>query len=154
MKHTILGIDNGLKGALCFYNGEELILHDMPTLEVNGRNVLDMQAIAALIKQDPPWHTYLEKTTPMPKISGLGAYSMGHSEGFMLGLLTGFNLPYTLVRPNEWKRIMGCPADKDGARLRASQLLPQFAHNWPLKKHDGRAESSLIALYGFNKGER
>jgi len=148
---TILGIDNGLKGSLAFYNGEELMLYDMPTLEVKERNVLDMQAIARIIKNDPPWHVYVEKTTPMPKVSGLTAYSMGHSEGFIIGLLTGFNLPYTLIRPNDWKKQMGCPADKDGARARASQLLPQFAHNWPLKKHDGRAESALIALYGYNK---
>ena len=127
------------------------MIYDMPTLQVKERNVLDMQAIARLIKQDPPWHTFLEKTTALPKISGIAGYSMGHSEGFILGLLTGFNLPYTLVRPNEWKRAMECPADKDGARLRASQLLPQFSHNWPLKKHDGRAEAALISLYGYNK---
>jgi crossover junction endodeoxyribonuclease RuvC len=149
---TILGIDNGLGGSLCFYNGEECMIYDMPTLEVKNRNVLDMQAIARLLKQDPPWHTYIEKLTPMPKVSGLSGFSMGHSEGFILGLLTGFNLPYTLIRPNNWKAIMQCPADKDGARQRASQLLPQFAHNWPLKKHDGRAESALIALYGWGRG--
>jgi hypothetical protein len=40
------------------------------------------------------------------------------------------------------------PKAKDAARARASQLLPQAAHQWPLKKHDGRAESALIALYG------
>lgn len=149
MRKTILGIDNGLLGCMAFYDGEELLLTDMPTFEVKGRRVLDMQTIARIIKQDPPWHVYIEKLTPMPKISGLGSFSMGHSEGFMLGLMTGFNLPYTLIRPNDWKKQMGCPADKDGARARASQLLPQFAHNWPLKKHDGRAEASLIALYGF-----
>ncbi len=148
---TILGIDNGLLGCLAFYNGEELILHDMPTLEVKERRVLDMQAIARIIKNDPPWHVYLEKLTPLPKISGLGSFSMGHSEGFMLGLLTGFNLPYTMVRPNDWKKQMGCPADKDAARQRASQLLPQFAHNWARKRDDGRAEASLIALYGWNR---
>lgn len=148
---TILGIDNGLKGCLAFYNGEELMLYDMPTLEVKERNVLNMQAIKQIIKNDPPWHVYIEKLTPMPKISGLGSFSMGHSEGFMLGLMTGFNLPYTMIRPNDWKKQMGCPADKDGARARASQLLPEHAQNWPLKKHDGRAEAALIALYGFNK---
>lgn len=148
---TILGIDNGLRGCLAFYNGEELIIHDMPTLQVKERNVLDMPAIARIIKGDPPWHVYIEKLTPMPKVSGLSGFSMGHSEGFILGLLTGFNLPYTLIRPNNWKQIMGCPADKDGARQRANELLPQFAHNWPLKKHDGRAEASLIALYGWGK---
>ena len=148
---TILGIDNGLLGCLAFYNGEELILHDMPTIEVKGRRALDMQRIKQIILEDIPWHVYIEKTTPMPKLGGLPCYSMGHSEGFMLGLMTGFNIPYTLVRPNDWKKAMGCPADKGGAKQRASELLPQFSHNWPLKKHHDRAESALIALYGFQK---
>jgi hypothetical protein len=40
------------------------------------------------------------------------------------------------------------PAEKDGARARASQLIPAGASWWPLVKHDGRAEAALIALYG------
>lgn len=47
---------------------------------------------------------------------------------------------------------MQCPAEKDGSRMRASQLLPGFASNWDRKKDDGRAEASMIALYGFNQG--
>lgn len=145
---TILGIDNGLSGALAFYNQRELIIYDMPTLEVNKRPALDIQKIKGLLVQNRPEHVYIEKLTPMPKISGLTAFSMGHSEGVFLGLLTAFNIPFTLVRPAIWKKAMQCAADKDAARARASQLLPDHAHNWPLKKHDGRAEASLIALYG------
>jgi crossover junction endodeoxyribonuclease RuvC len=52
----------------------------------------------------------------------------------------------------KWKKSLGVPADKYAARMRASQLLPEFAHNWPLKKHDGRAEASLISLYGIKQG--
>jgi crossover junction endodeoxyribonuclease RuvC len=56
-----------------------------------------------------------------------------------------------MVRPNIWKKAIGCPKDKDMARMLASRLLPQHSDNWPLKKHDGRAEAALIALYGLNK---
>jgi crossover junction endodeoxyribonuclease RuvC len=85
----------------------------------------------------------------LPQISGVSGFSMGVSEGSFLGILTGLNIPYTMVRPAVWKKFFNCPADKDAARQKASQLLPQFSHNWPLKKHDGRAESALIALYGM-----
>jgi hypothetical protein len=37
------------------------------------------------------------------------------------------------------------PACTSGARLTAP---PAVAHQWRLKKHDGRAEAALIALYG------
>jgi hypothetical protein len=57
-------------------------------------------------------------------------------------------VPITIVHPRTWKRALGVPREKDGARARASQLLPAHAHLWPLKKHDGRAEAALIATYG------
>jgi len=43
------------------------------------------------------------------------------------------------------------PAAKDAARARASQLLPHAANQWPLKKHDGRAESACIAYWGLRQ---
>jgi hypothetical protein len=54
----------------------------------------------------------------------------------------------TLVPPRRWKSALQVPASKDAARFRASQLLPQAAHLWPLKKHDGRAEAALLAVFG------
>jgi len=45
----------------------------------------------------------------------------------------------TIVAPVRWKRALAVPAGKDGARARASALLPRAAHLWPLVKHDGRA---------------
>jgi len=148
---TILGIDNGLKGCLAFYDGKELMLYDMPVVSIKDRSVLDIHQIIHRLKMDVPSHVFIEKTTPMPKVSGLTGYSMGHSEGIFEGILAALEIPYTLIRPAIWKKTMGCPADKDAARMRASQLLPSQSHQWPLKKHDGRAESALIALYGFNK---
>jgi hypothetical protein len=43
------------------------------------------------------------------------------------------------------------PKAKDGARARASQLLPAGVQLWPLVKHDGRAEAALLALYGVRQ---
>ena len=148
---TILGIDNGLKGALSFYDTKELIIYDMPTLKDGKRNMLDVQGLIRIILSDKPYHCIFEKLTPMPKIGGLQSFSMGHSEGVIIGILSSLNIPFSFVRPNVWKKAMQCPKDKDAARMRASQLLPEFSHNWPLKKHDGRAESALIALYGYQQ---
>ncbi len=147
----ILGIDNGLSGALAFYDGLELLIRDMPVFEIENRKVFDLQNLKATLLENRPDHCFVEKLTPLPKISGLTAFSMGHSEGLITGLLSAYNIPYSFVRPAQWKKAMQCPKDKDGARKRASELLPQYAHNWDLKKHDGRAEAALIALYGFNQ---
>lgn len=147
----ILGVDSGMKGALAYYDGEELLIWDMPIFKKEKGHDLDIHALYKIFKEADAQHIFLEKTTALPKISGKAAYSMGKSEGAILSLCVALSLPYTLVRPAEWKKKMSCPADKDAARQRASQLLPKYAHNWDLKKHDGRAEAALIALYGGMK---
>jgi crossover junction endodeoxyribonuclease RuvC len=63
--------------------------------------------------------------------------------------LAALGVPMSFVAPATWKRALQVPAAKDGARARASQLLPAAAGHWPLVKHDGRAEAALIALYGL-----
>lgn len=148
---TILGIDNGLYGALSFYDGTELLIYDMPIYNTD-RPTLDLLRLMDIIRTNKPDHAYVEKLTPMPKISGLTGFSMGHSEGAITAIMVALQVPFTFVRPAAWKKTMGCPANKDESRMRASQLLPSHAHNWDKrKKDDGKAEASLIALYGWNK---
>jgi hypothetical protein len=50
------------------------------------------------------------------------------------------------VRPAVWKRALGQGKDKEACQLRAMQLFPSA--NLRLKKHHGRAEAFLLALYG------
>lgn len=145
----ILGIDAGMSGALAYYDGEELLIWDMPVFQNDKRRELDIHLLVNIFKDADVQHVFLEKTVAMPKISGKSAYSMGKSEGAILGICCALALPYTLTRPAEWKKAMGCAADKDLARKRASELLPQYAHNWDKKHLHGQAEAALIALYGY-----
>lgn len=148
---TILGVDIGMNGCLSFYDGQELLCYPMPTYKVTGGNELDILRVADIIRTNAPTEAYIEKAMLMP-VNGKKAYQkLGEAEGAFKGILCGLKIPYTIIRPQEWKKAMSCPADKDAARMRASQLLPQFAHNWDKKKDDGVAEASLIALFGFNK---
>jgi crossover junction endodeoxyribonuclease RuvC len=145
----ILGIDSGNTGCLAYYDGTELLLWDMPTFNKEKGVDLDVNKIYKIFKDADCEKCYIEKTVAMPKISGKAAYSMGKGEGILITCCVALDLPYTLVRPAEWKKAMQCPAEKDASRQRASQLLPAFSHNWDRKKDHGRAEAALIALYGF-----
>jgi hypothetical protein len=60
--------------------------------------------------------------------------------------MAALGIPRSFVAPAVWKKALGVPAAKDGARTRASQLMPNAAGHWPLVKHDGRARAALIAL--------
>lgn len=139
-----------MSGALSFYDGAELLIYDMPTFARNKTSRVDGIRLSDIVAINKPDIAYVEQVNAFG-MGATGAYNFGWSCGIVEGILSAHKVPFTYVTPQVWKRAMQCPADKDAARMRATQLMPQFAHNWPLKKHDGRAESALISLYGFNK---
>ena len=86
------------------------------------------------------------------------AFNFGWNCGCIEAVLSTIGIPFSYVTPQVWKKDLSVPTDKNAtkknknmARMRATQLLPQFAHNWDKSKHHNRAEASLIALYGYNK---
>lgn len=152
---VIAGIDVGLSGAICLFCVRDIArssVHDTPTLALTrgGKNKrdLDARALAALLADHRIEHVFVEQVGAMPGQGVTSMFAFGKSYGIVLGILAGLRLPYTLVPPRRWKTALGVPAGKDGARARASQLLPALADQWPLKKHDGRAEAALICLWG------
>ncbi|MBB6254110.1 hypothetical protein [Nitrospirillum iridis] len=153
--HVVIGIDPGLSGAIAVLSPDgALVVHDMPTHRLT-RTELDLPALAhifdGLAKEAAPV-AFLERVGAMPGQGVSSMFKFGTCFGALQGLLAAHFIPVTLVTPQSWKRAMGCPAGKDAARARASQLLPRQAGLWPLKKHDGRAEAALIALYGQRQG--
>lgn len=153
----ILGIDPGLSGALAFYDpgANTLVIHDMPTftLSVNKkqRRILDEDELANLLEGQLLTHNlsaYVENVHSMPEQGVASSFKFGVCFGAIRGVLAALQIPRRYVEPSVWKRHFKLTADKDAARRRASELLPQHAHLWPLKKHDGRAESALITYYG------
>lgn len=153
----IIGIDPGLSGAFAVYSGDRLLhVEDLPVLEFkrNGKNKrdLDVSRLAKRIQGWAPSKAIVEKVGAMPGQGVSSVFSFGKTYGAILGILGALEVPVDLVAPQVWKKKLGVPAGKDGARARASQLIPAGAEFWPLKKHDGRAESALIAYYGAANG--
>lgn len=150
MLSNILGVDVGMTGALSFYDGDELIIYDMPTFPRNKTKRVDCHTLSRIIKEQKPDHAIIEQVNAFG-MGATSAYNFGWSCGVIEAVLACYNVPFDYVTPQVWKKAMQCPKEKDASRMRASQLLPHFSNNWDLKKHDGRAESALIALYGYNK---
>jgi crossover junction endodeoxyribonuclease RuvC len=128
-------------------------VEDLPTLAAEGaksRRIIDGPPLIRRLRQlaTKPITAMLEKVGAMPRDGAVGAFSFGRSYGKIETALEAAGIPFDTVRPPIWKKAMGVLADKDQARQRASQLIPSGAKYWPLKKHDGRAEAALIALYG------
>jgi Holliday junction resolvasome RuvABC endonuclease subunit len=144
----ILGIDCGLNGGLALLGPDGLLVEAMPVFKIDGKHHLDLQTIRSLIAEWSPDHVFMERQQSMPKQGLSSTFKTGFGYGVLHGLCAGMQLPVTEVSAATWKRALGCPADKDGARARASQVFPSHACSWARRSLDGLAESALVAEYG------
>lgn len=148
---VILGIDPGLDGALAFLAGSNHVeVFDMPTMGATKGRALDEATLSRLIdaRSRDIEFAILERQWSRPIDGGPQAFKLGCNFGALRMLLAANFIPYVMVTPAVWKRFMAVTSDKDRCRGLASSLFPESAHQWALKKHDGRAEAALLAYYG------
>jgi hypothetical protein len=156
----ILAVDPGLRGAFAMTDGKSLHIRDMPTRKViinnHERDQIDEDALWPLLRnaRKSTNIALVERVGGLPGQSGPAAFTFGHGVGLMRGMMHALSFEVVPVEAVRWKTVMKCPRDKNEARGRASELWPEHADLWRLKKHDGRAEAAIIALYGWQiRGE-
>ena len=152
----IIGIDPGLSGAVCLLGGDRLEVFDLPTIErvVNGKakRQLDLHSLVNDLRCCPlsaVKFVLIEQVSAMPGQGVTSSFNFGFTAGAIQGVVTALGFPLRTVHPQVWKRkfgLLGQP--KDASRAEASRRFPAYTGQWPLKKHDGRAEAALLALYG------
>jgi crossover junction endodeoxyribonuclease RuvC len=155
---TIAGTDPGLAGALFFLDPSRPSLGEAVDLPVHmltrggkKKRELDVAGLIGILTSRRLEHVFVEQVNAMPGQGVSSTFAFGKGYGIILGIIAAHNIPLTLVAPAVWKRTLGVPKAKDAARARGSQLMPQCAEQWRLKKHDGRAEACLLALYGVRQ---
>ncbi len=152
----VAGIDPGIEGGISIYNGTSILIEcwDMPIFEIvrsgkKRRDINDDDLVLMLEKHELD-HVFLELVHGQPGDGSAGSFSFGRSYGIARGVIAALKLRRTFVTPQMWKKKLAVTTDKNHSRMRASQLIPGSAHYWPLVKHHGRAESALIAKYGWD----
>jgi len=96
----------------------------------------------------------LEMPSAMPRQGVSSSFGFGWTCGACEAAILSLGVPVELVAPVVWKRAMRCPADKGGARARASEMFPSSVDAWSMAKDDGLAEAALLGLYGLTIGWR
>ena len=153
----VLGIDPGLTGALALYDPatDRLTLQDVPTFVLpkgskGKKTELDLYGLASIFDNwaGQPVRAYVERVSASSQMGTVSAFSFGGSYWALRMACAAHFIPHELVTPQVWKKALKVPAAKDGARARASALLPQHSSLWTRAKDHGRAEAALIALYG------
>ena len=158
---TILGIDIGSRGALALLELERgespelLDVFDMPCLNDGpaGRRAVNAPLLAEIVAKSHAAKAYVELVGSRPGEGAVGAFAFGRSRGVVEGVLGALSVPVVLLAPAAWKRVVGLPAGRDGAKDAARSVA---IARWPAKgalfaraKDDGRAEAALIAVAGL-----
>lgn len=145
----IIGIDPGINGALAAYK-DGLQIADVP--KIGKEPDYPEWAKSWRFYLNFASHVWIEKVGAMPKQGVTSMFSFGERYGFVIGLVAAAGVPYSFVRPAEWKRGVGivAGAEKGASRLRAKQLFPGTDF-FDRVKDDGRAEAALIAYYGSQR---
>ena len=154
-ERRILGIDPGTRGGLAIItldNGAAPRLVDaidIPVMGTGAKERVDVIALRAWMLTHKPQHAYIERAQAMPKQGSSSGFKYGRATGSIEAVLACCEIPTTIVEPALWKKAHHLRGkDKEGGRQRAIQLFPA-AHALLARKRDhGRAEASLIALFG------
>lgn len=150
MTKSIAGIDPGLDGAIALVSSSNIIIFDMPTFELKGKRHVDNYGLARFfdLHASDIVRACVEDPNAMPHDGVASAHKFGVNCGVVKQAVASCFIPMFLVKPAKWKMAMGLSSDKDASRALASRMFPKFSHLWPLKKHEGRCEAVLLAVYG------
>lgn len=159
MTGLIIGIDIGASGALALITeAAELIeVADMPILRDGpaSRPAVNGPLLAEIIGRWRANRAFVEFVGARPGEGAVGAFAFGRSRGVCEGVLAALAVPATHIAPAAWKRLVGIPPGRDGAKDAARS---EAICRWPAKaalfarvKDDGRAEACLIAIAGLRR---
>jgi len=150
MRWTI-GIDPGLDGGLAAIGPEGLHLTVMPTAAVGKHRQIDEQAVVSWLLAHYPAIVFLELVGARPGQGVVSMFTFGTGWGLVRGICAGMALPYELIRPQEWQKVMLTGQPKGSEYLVASRLWPSAdwrASDRATKTHEGLVDAALIAEYG------
>jgi len=152
----VLGCDPGYSGALALLDTDSnriVDCIDMPTNMIRTsagktRPEINISCLRFWLDESAPDHAFIELVSAMPGQGVTSMFRFGQAFGELRATVLARNIPITMVPPRVWSTAMKVPAGADGAALRASQLFPDAGRFLALKKHHGRADAMLLALFG------
>ena len=161
---VIIGIDPGLEGAVSSIADSGVVIWPTPSFELspgkNTRRAYDMPSMVDILasalqgfKPDEAMCIY-ERAGAMPDQSAQAGFMQGVGWGLWQGMLTAMQIPYEIVAPQRWKKVMldGLPKGKGSSVCRAQALYPAVSllrtPRSRLPSHD-MADALLLAAYGL-----
>ena len=151
----VLGVDPGIRGGLAIIAVEDgtaprmVEAIDIPIIGTNAKERIDAIAIRAWISKHDVQHAFIERAQAMPKQGSSSGFKYGRAVGAIEATIALSGIPVTIVEASIWKRFHKLPGkEKEASRQRALEIFPASHALLARKLDHGRAEASLIALYG------
>jgi len=149
---NVLGIDPGMAGGLAYVSDHHAEAVPMP---LSGKEI-DVRGIVDILRTKGVELVVIERSQPMRRegrtqgVTSAFRYGMGF--GLILGALEALSVPYRLVTPQQWKKLVleGTAKDKDAAIAFVRRAYPGVSLVLPRCRvaHDGMADALCIADYG------
>lgn len=153
----VLGVDPGMGGALCLLNKENgYLIESMPRI---GKQ-LDLGALAGWIRahKDSIERAFIEQVSARPGQGVSTMFKFGRAYGSVEGVIAALGIPYELVTPQRWTKVMhagieGGQTAKERSMLAAARLYPMVGLIPPGCRvpDSGLVDSLLIAGYGLRQ---
>lgn len=146
-----IGIDPGKKGAIAIVGQTPDSFQVMPYTEDKLKEVCEIYSGSCKVA--------LENVHAMPGQGTVSMFNFGKGFGFILGMLTAYNIPYELVNPQKWKAEFSVTSDKNTSIEVCKRLFPGvnlYPTDRCKKESSDMAESLLICEWGrrHTKGEK
>lgn len=158
-KSYIVGIDPGFSGAIAALeiDGKDIklvMLSDMPLIKdtiSNPRPRVCGTTVSRILSQMPDPLVVIESVHASPQMGVTSAFRFGEGFGTLGGIFAAHELKVFSVVPAVWKSHFGLDQNKNKSRILAKKFFPSDEEKFKRAKDDGRAESALIALFGYRK---
>ena len=151
-----VGIDPGLHGAIAIISNTDIIVHDMPIMDLpwnttsKYRTMIDVNKVYEILEPHTEEITQINIEQVSPKssqgISSTAVFMSAFYSVFNTVKLMGFEPVF--LRPQKWKRKYGLiNMPKDMSRVVCLKMYPFLANQLKRKKDVDRAEAILIGGY-------
>ena len=139
---AFIGIDPGQTGAAALIHTEGELIHDWQGIAPASNTIREWRIAYNVCM------VAVEMVHAMPKQGVTSMFNFGMNFGMWQGILATLQMPYVFVRPQIWRKGLIFRSDgqgKEGGLNAARRLFPDAELH--LKKHSGRADALLIALW-------
>ena len=155
----IIGIDPGIKGAICILKDGVIIdVFDMPVMPVGKKNKSQVNGsqiyneIQKVIENEDKQYikVIIEQVSAMPGQGVTSMFNFGQSYGVLKGIFSAMQIPMDFVSPVKWKKYYNLiNTQKDSSRTKAIEFFPYISAKLSRKKDANKADAILIASFYY-----